>query len=75
MHIFTGRATYKKHRRHSFYFDNCRSQSSRSENAHLFDNLKVNSGGFATEKAVLPEKLAKYLQQELLNKLMIRTNK
>lgn len=45
-----------------------------TDNAHLFDNLKVNSGGFATEKAVLPEKLAKYLQQELLNKLMIRTN-
>ncbi len=45
-----------------------------SDNAHLFDNLIVNAGGFATEKAVLPEKLAKYLQQELLNKLAIRTN-
>lgn len=44
------------------------------DNSHMFDNLIVNAGGFATEKAVLLEKFAKYLQSELLTKLMIRTN-
>jgi hypothetical protein len=44
------------------------------DNSHMFDNLIVSLGGFATEKAVLPEKMCQYLQQELLKKLTIRCN-